>query len=82
MRPGALAAVSLVAAGVGAAIVLVIGSAAGWLGGESGVRTVVVPTVPTGADASAPSAAPLLGNRFDPARIYASRSEGVVTIYS
>ena len=73
MRPGALAAVSLVAAGVGAAIVLVIGSAAGWLGGESDVRTVVVPTVPTGADASAPSAAPLLGNRFDPARIYASR---------
>jgi len=82
MRPGALAAVSLVAAGVGAAIVLVIGSAAGWLDGDSGVRTVVVPTVPTGADASAPSAAPLAGNRFDPARIYANRSEGVVTIYS
>ena len=38
--------------------------------------------MPTGAEASAPSAAPLLGNRFDPAQIYASRSEGVVTIYS
>ena len=31
---------------------------------------------------SARTAAPLLGNGFDPARIYASRSEGVVTIYS
>ena len=38
--------------------------------------------MPTGSEASAPSAPPLLGNRFDPARIYASRSEGVVTIYS
>ena len=28
------------------------------------------------------AAPPLLGNGFDPARIYASRSQGVVTIYS
>ena len=82
MRAGALAAVSIVAACLGAVAVLVVGSAAGWVGGESGVRTVVVPTVPSDAGGSTPTAAPLLGNGFDPARIYASRSEGVVTIYS
>jgi S1-C subfamily serine protease len=82
VRAGALAAVSIVAACLGAAIVLVVGSAAGWIGGETGVRTVVVPTVSAEAGRSAATAAPLLGNGFDPARIYASRSEGVVTIYS
>jgi 2-alkenal reductase len=82
MRAGALAAVSIVAAGLGAAAVLVIGSLAGWLDGDSGVRTVVVPTVPAEPGAASPSAAPLLGNGFDPARIYANRSQGVVTIYA
>jgi S1-C subfamily serine protease len=82
VRAGALAAVSIVAAGLGAAAVLVVGSAAGWIGGETSVRTVVVPTVSAESGRSAPTAAPLLGNGFDPARIYASRSEGVVTIYS
>ena len=81
MRAGALAAVSIVAACLGAATVLVVGSAAGWLG-ENGVRTVVVPTLPAEAGGSSPASTPLLGNGFDPARIYASRSEGVVTIYS
>jgi 2-alkenal reductase len=82
VRAGALAAVSIVAACLGAAAVLVVGSAAGWIGGESGVRTVVVPTVASDSGRSAPTAAPLIGNGFDPARIYASRSQGVVTIYS
>jgi len=82
VRAGALAAVSIVAACLGAAAVLLVGSAAGWIGGETGVRTVVVPTAPAGSGRSAPTAAPLIGNGFDPARIYASRSEGVVTIYS
>ena len=81
MRPGLLAAVSLVAATLGAAAVLVVGSAAGWIGGDSGSRTVVVSTVTDGSAAPA-TAPPLLGNGFDPARIYASRSPGVVTIYS
>jgi 2-alkenal reductase len=81
MRTGALAGVSLVAAGLGAAAALVVGSLAGW-GGE-GVRTVVVSTVPTPSNSPAAAPAkPLSGNGFDPARIYASRSEGVVTIYS
>ena len=82
MRAGALAAVSIVAAGLGAAAVLVIGSLAGWVGDDSGVRTVVVPTVAADSGAVSPAAAPLLGNGFDPARIYAKRSEGVVTIYA
>ncbi|HWL32533.1 MAG TPA: trypsin-like peptidase domain-containing protein [Gaiellaceae bacterium] len=82
MRAGALAAVSIVAACLGAAVVLVVGSAAGWVGGDSGVRTVVVPTVQTESGGASPTTAPLLGNGFDPARIYANRSGGVVTIYS
>ena len=76
MRAGALAAVSIVAACLGAAAVLVVASAAGWVGGESGVRTVVVPTAPADSGTAAPTAAPLVGNGFDPARIYASRSGG------
>ncbi len=82
MRPGALAAVSIVAAGLGAAAVLVVGSLAGWIGDDDGVRTVVVPTVQRESGAAAQAVAPLLGNGFDPAQIYANRSEGVVTIYS
>jgi len=82
MRAGALAAVSIVAACLGAVVVLVVGAATGWIDGDDGVRTVVLPTVPTESGAAAPAAAPLIGNGFDPARIYASRSEGVVTIYS
>ena len=83
VRPGAIAVVSLVAAVLGAASVLVIGSLAGWVGGSRGVETVVLPTVP-GATTAEPSSAalPLSGNGFDPARIYASRAPGVVTIYS
>ncbi|MEO5577167.1 MAG: trypsin-like peptidase domain-containing protein [Gaiellaceae bacterium] len=82
MRAGALAVVSLVAACLGAVTVLVVGSLLGWVGGESGVRTVVVSTVAAEPGTSAPTATPLLGNGFDPAQIYATRSEGVVTIYS
>src|SRR5262245_6021396 len=84
MRSGALAVVALVAAGLGAASVLVVGSLAGWVGESGGVETVVVPTVaadPNGG-ASTAAAAPLPGNAFDPAKIYASRSGGVGTIYS
>jgi len=82
MRPGALAAVSLVAAGLGAAAVLLVGSLAGWIDDEGGVRTVVVPTSVDSGATSGPTAAPLVGDDFDPARIYASRAEGVVTIYA
>jgi S1-C subfamily serine protease len=84
MRASALAVVALVAAAVGATAVLVIGTAAGWIAGDSDTRTVVVSTVGTETRPSSPepAALPLIGNGFDPARIYASRSRGVVTIYS
>src|SRR5918994_595745 len=84
MRASALAVVALVAAGLGAAAVLVVASAAGWIADDGGTRTVVVPTVvaETGPKGPGTAAAPLIGNGFDPARIYASRSQGVVTIYS
>ena len=79
MRAGVLAVVALVSAALGAAGVLVVGRAAGWVG-EGEARTVVVSTVSQETGPNAPAAAPLLGNGFDPARIYASRSAGVVTI--
>jgi len=80
MRAGALAVVALVAAAVGATAVLVVGKAAGWVG-DTGTRTVLVTTAsPTGSPSR--RATPQLGNGFDPAEIYASRSGGVVTIYS
>ena len=84
MRSGALAVVALVAAGLGAASVLAVGSLGGWIGDSRGVETVVVPTIASDPNAgvSAAAAVPLTGNRFDPAKIYASRSGGVVTIYS
>ena len=81
MRAGALAAVSIVAACLGAAIVLLVGSAAGWLGADAGVRTSSSPRWRRSPELPH-AAAPLLGNGFDPAKIYANRSEGVVTIYS
>jgi len=83
MRASALAVVSLVAAALGATAVLVVGSASGWIAADGGTRTVVLPAVVTETPkGSATVAAPLLGNGFDPARIYASRLPGVVTIYS
>jgi S1-C subfamily serine protease len=84
MRAGALAAVSLVAAAIGAAAVLVVGSLAGWPEDDEPVQTVVVSTpAAEGGNAAAAPDKPLVATRgFDPARIYASRSEGVVTIYA
>ena len=85
MRTSALAVVALVAAALGATAVLVVASAAGWIDDDGGTRTVVVSDGRRGDRPDArptPAAASLLGNGFDPARIYASRSQGVVTIYS
>ena len=84
MRTSSAAALALIAAVVGGAVVLVVASAAGWLHGGS-TKTVVVraPATSTG-DASAPvvAAKPLLGNGFQPAQIFRTRSAGVVTIVS
>ena len=85
MRAGPFAVVALVAAVVGGALVLAVGRGAGWL--DSDTRTVVVETPAAPTEVASPVSArpvakPLSGNGFDPARIYASRSAGVVTIYA
>jgi 2-alkenal reductase len=77
--------VTVLLAGVlGGLAVLGIGRAAGWIG-NSGTKTVVfreVNPAPAAATATVPAVKPLIGNSFDPARIYALRSPGVVTIYA
>ena len=85
MRPAPIAAVSLAAAVIGGAAVLLVAWAAGWLD-DGGTRTVVGPAVQLeNGSADTPAAAPsrpLPGGTFDPARIYAERSAGVVTIHA
>jgi 2-alkenal reductase len=86
MRPGAVAAVSLVAAVLGGTAVLVLGSAFGWIG-DGATETVFAPAPaapPTAVDepAAASAARPLPGNGFEPARLYQERAAGVVTIFA
>lgn len=53
------------------------------LGPQERTTTVVgAPAPVTGGDATPATAVPALGNRFDPAALYANRSAGVVTIYA
>jgi 2-alkenal reductase len=84
MRVGSIAAVAVVAAVLGGGAALGIGKGAGWLG--QGTKTVVVraqASQPTALPASATSkVAALPGKRFDPQRIFAERSPGVVTIFA
>jgi 2-alkenal reductase len=86
-RPAPIAIVAIVAAVIGGISVLAVGRAAGWL--SNGTKKTVVVQTPTVAQAVAtpraavsPSARPLVGNSFDPSRIYSTRSPGVVTIYA
>jgi 2-alkenal reductase len=84
MRAPALAAVTVAAALLGGGAALGIGRGAGWF--DQGTKTVVV-RAGTAAPVSLPAAAtskvtPLAGNRFDPEKIFASRSPGVVTIFA
>jgi 2-alkenal reductase len=85
-RPAPLAVVAIVAAVIGGISVLGVAKAAGWLSTEN-KKTVIVQTprvaaAATAKSAASPSAKPLVGNGFDPRRIYTSRSPGVVTIYA
>jgi S1-C subfamily serine protease len=84
VRPGAVALVSLVAAVLGAAGVLVVAHAAGWLGRKGTTKTVVVrePVGDTGNAAPVVIAKPLVGNGFQPAQIYRARASGAVTVFS
>ena len=86
MRSGPFAAVAVACALLGGVAALALGKATGWLG-ENKTATVVPPSSLLPADQSqpaavAPSAKPLAGNSFNPRRIYASRSAGVVTIFA
>jgi S1-C subfamily serine protease len=83
VRSGSAAALALVAAVVGGALVLVVAKAAGWLHSAQ-TKTVVVSQRPSTGDATAPVvvAKPLVGNGFQPAQIYRRRGAGVVTIIS
>src|SRR6266542_3365859 len=84
MRAGSLAAVATVAAALGGGAALGIGKGAGWL--DQGTKTVVVraqAAEPAALPASAASkVSPLPGKGFDPQRIFADRSPGVVTIFA
>ena len=78
--------IALVLAGlVGAGLALGIGKSAGWIGKST--RTVVVNarSLPSATPLPASvinKAAPLPGNRFDPARLYRERAAGVVTVFA
>jgi len=79
VRPQVLV-IALVAAILGAGVAVGLASVVGL--GEGGTTTVVVQDAQPGPDVAAVRAAvPLVGNRFDPAAIYAKRAPGVVTLY-
>jgi S1-C subfamily serine protease len=79
-------ALALICAVLGGIAALAIGKATGWVGSGSTTTVFRASPVPLGNPAVpaavGPSAKPLAGNGFDPRRIYASRSRGVVTIYA
>jgi S1-C subfamily serine protease len=75
------AALALACALVGAVAVLAIGSATGLVGDST--QTIVVREAPAAVNTPAARAVlPFRGTGFAPARIYAERSPGVVTVYS
>ena len=79
MRPSSLL-IAFVAALLGAGAAIALGSLTGLT--DSGSTTVVVESGDTGTGVDEVAPAPLLGNRFDPAAIYAHRAPGVVTLYA
>lgn len=85
MRPAAVVAVTFAAALLGGGLALVLGSVTGLTEGDS--TTVIATTAggattTSGTDNGEPPPAPLLGNGFDPAALYAGRASGVVTLYA
>jgi S1-C subfamily serine protease len=73
-------AIAVIAAVLGAGAALVIGNLTGLSGDTTTV--LVPPAVTVGDTPAAATAVPALGNRFDPAAIYARRAPGVVTLYA
>jgi S1-C subfamily serine protease len=84
VRPGAVVAVALAAALVGGGVAAILADRTG-LGDGGSTDTVFVSggSVAQPIEGQVPrTAKPVLGNGFDPAAIYRSRSAGVVTVYS
>jgi S1-C subfamily serine protease len=86
LRTRLIPLVALVSALLGAVGALAIARAAGWIG-ENHTETLVVPAPRLQNSAPEPAGRavhvkPVIGNGFDPARIYSARSRGVVTIFS
>lgn len=88
MRPASAALVSLVSALLGGALVLAVAASLGVLDRPRETVVVAPRALPAAAASdggvATPSstARPLTGNGFDPARLYAVRSSGVVTIHA
>jgi 2-alkenal reductase len=84
MRAPSVLVVAVVAAVIGGGAALGLGKATGWL--DQGTETTIVRaqgTQTTALPASARSNVPALpGNRFDPERIFAERSPGVLTVFA
>ena len=83
MRSATVAAVALVSAVLGAALVLAVGAATGIVAADE-PQPLALPA-PVAADARAAPATParaLPANAFDAGRIYAERLDGVVTVYA
>jgi 2-alkenal reductase len=85
VRPGAVALLSIICALVGGVAALALGDATGWIG-DSETVIVGAPAQPQSGDPARVvlegTAKPLVSGDFDPARIYAARADGVVTIYA
>lgn len=85
-RSSPIAAVALVSAVLGATLALLGAKATGLVEGHT--STLYVPTSAARSPVSGRSVAvsvnahPLLGNGFNPARIYAARAAGVVTVFA
>ncbi len=80
MRRTPLALIAVAAAVLGGVASLAIGRSAGLLGTTTRATYVVSEPQPQGV--ARPVAKPLQGSGFDPARIYADRAAGVVTIFA
>jgi 2-alkenal reductase len=83
MRPGLVAVIALVSAAFGTGSTLLIGKSSGWL--DDDATTTVIVGGGEGSEAAGATedtAAPLAGNAFEPSRIFAGTSSGVVTIYA
>ena len=81
MRAARLALLAFLAGVLGAAATFGVGRAGGWLGGTT-TTSYVITEQSVASPASNSVAGPLVAGLFNPARIYATRSPGVVTIFS